>query len=427
MSQRQESSISISSSSSRSKSVEDGAKIVKLNSFERFMCRMNAPSIATVTLFQGDADVASKFILDRFIETVEANPWLCGKICWQNNRDLTMHYPVSPPTQVEIRKLFCRQSQKFDFQFNPDEVLEYSDFSKVHNAFIHHVVPNTCNVSNESQSQHIRLAQLSIITNEENESEFALLFSLSHVVGDGYTYYRLLNMISGSDDIVTMDVNREESASILKVLVCGNLRRIPWWFYNGTKKHLKCDLLFVSNDHVNKVKNEVKQKQKGHWVSTNDIICAELMKLTKPMFFRMATNLRGRTLDSCKSSTDLAGNFIGVTLFKNAKPCPRWIREQMQQEGWIGDNTYILDELRHLLKPYLATTNWSTFSKTFEINGCTECAHIPYVMNEANNIPKLYGMVRTVIFRYRGNKLGVLICSSDENVELFKNQSYLFL
>ena len=36
------------------------------------------------------------------------------------------------------------------------------------------------------------------------------MFSLSQIVADEYIYYRLLNMMNGNDEIVALDINREE-------------------------------------------------------------------------------------------------------------------------------------------------------------------------------------------------------------------------
>ena len=82
-------------------------KVVKLSFLEEFYCKVGSIPIGTVTLFHGNVNVACELMFDRFIQTVEANPWLCGDICWQNHRDLTIQFPVSP-TQAEIQKLFCR-------------------------------------------------------------------------------------------------------------------------------------------------------------------------------------------------------------------------------------------------------------------------------------------------------------------------------
>ena len=142
-------------------------------------------------------------------------------------------------------------------------MLDYSEFVKILKDFIEYKVPP--GVSNKSQRK--RLAQLSIIVNEENASEFAVIFSMSHIVADGYIYYRLLNMINGNDEIIALDINREEvkvisqsitRLTILKQVTVLSLRKIIYWFYGSKKAEI--ELSFVNND----------------------VICAELIELVNP-------------------------------------------------------------------------------------------------------------------------------------------------
>ena len=130
-------------------------------------------------------------------------------------------------------------------------MLDYSEFVKVLKDVTEYKVPP--GVSNKFQRK--RLAQLSIIVNEENASEFAVIFSMSQIVADGYIYYLLLNMINGNRKEVKVISLSIAKLTILKQVTIFSLRKILYWFYGSKKAEI--ELSFVNNYHIARIKNQV--------------------------------------------------------------------------------------------------------------------------------------------------------------------------
>ena len=426
--------------------IDDGnykkLNVVELNQMEHFLAKKNLPSIGTITLFSGNFDVACEFLLQRFITVVKANPWLCGETLLLPNNRLVLQYP-SCPTDVEIRRLFCSNTEPFDFRSN-ETLISYEDFVKIKHSFMHHLVP--AGVSNKMQ-RNKRLVQLSIIQNKnENEesrspsscsavSEFAVIFSLSHIVGDGYTYYRLLNMIFGCEDVVSLNIKREAEELVPKSFKSKLAPPIPMillllskylicWLLGKTA--MNTQLCFISDDFVTQVKNRSMQKER-QWVSTNDTICAEICRVIDAKLLRMIVNVRGRLFDKA----NIAENCLSMAVFPlfEFMHCPAMLRRKMTQDPihWMGLGAISIPYLIYCLnKNAFFVTNWSTFSKVPQIEGCTEYAHLPFINNEST-LSQGYGMHFGVIFRYKHNMKGIMIRSSNwQSMQKLKN-SDLFL
>ena len=151
-------------------------------------------------------------IEQRVTAILNANPWLGG---WLVRGKGVGSFDKTPrlwydPTGCEMApKIF----QTVSYEDVPlDRDTSYVDYETI-------LSNNKCNPSvktNGSIENRMEepLFRVTIIPSENNngnkkENEFALLVSMSHICGDGHTYYRIYNMLLGTTPIVSLIPQRE--------------------------------------------------------------------------------------------------------------------------------------------------------------------------------------------------------------------------
>lgn len=256
---------------------------------------------------------------------------------------------------------------------------------------------------------------------KKDAASWALVFSISHVVADGYTYYKALGMLSAKEEITSLKPERRQSfVPELKAAVGPKeyatvmgaaplmLNFLGTMMFGGKPR---VRTFYVDSDKV----KEAKTKSSGtDFVSTNDVLTAFWGRLTGARLVEMAVNFRGRFPEL---AADAAGNYEGCILF-STDDChdPASIRKALQR----GDGKFqsTLDPPRPLPGfcemrkcRYRLITNWASFFTELDFDGCTQSLHIPYM------VPSSIPTDIFVIFRPTRDTLGVFIITrklSDE-------------
>eukprot|EP01098_Paradermamoeba_levis_P015098 TRINITY_DN7490_c0_g1_i2.p1 TRINITY_DN7490_c0_g1~~TRINITY_DN7490_c0_g1_i2.p1 ORF type:complete len:242 (-),score=29.87 TRINITY_DN7490_c0_g1_i2:142-867(-) len=172
--------------------------------------------------------------------------------------------------------------------------------------------------------------------------KFAILHSVSHVLGDGHTFYELYGMLSprGKAERLTwhrfMDFEEEAKNRLGRSEL--TLISSPWMavgIVRGIvfKKQPKPVIKLINMSYVEKVKDEVAKSQptdtKVSFVSTNDVITSWVMSSFAAPFYLMAINLRGRVKEVTNSH---AGNYeSGVVYLPPDVQSPQLIRCSLQR------------------------------------------------------------------------------------------------
>ena len=376
------------------------------------------PPIASLTWFEGDFSAMKPKLEKRLMLIVAKNPWLQGRIRITNylKRTCSLSYcKISTPSSIDI-------------DIDIDENLEF-------------IPPEDSPLSRDTPFESLGVTirdagldikngrnqpvfKVNIIPCSKNPSKrFALLLQISHVVADGATYYKLLDMICsiGEDCIERLDPVRIMRTKELRIAAMGRLSSDLFLSSTGIlhlvwgaiaemlrgRKTYPC-LRFLDPEKIQALKDAfIKEKQEGptndvQFVSTNDVITSWFMSRTSCEAGFMAINWRNRL----EGHTDLhAGNYQSSIFYqKEDYASPALIRKSvMKGKPAVTQDLFGFWEILTSQSYRALVTNWASFSKSNEIEGCTEDIHLPLTLDPSfpSNLSNL------IIFRAGAGRVGL--------------------
>jgi len=290
---------------------------------------------------------------------------------------------------------------------------------------------------------------------------FALIVQLSHTVGDGATYYKLLQMLCSVDTTGT-DTDTDDPTSTTATTTTSIVELNPERIQNsmelqidamgkaehgfstsiGFVCHFVCQTIFsmirntvkgpspIDYNFVDRhrMQNEmqVENVKASHaraaglpFVSTNDVLTSWLLRRASTSRGLMAVNWRNRL----EGHTHLhAGNYENFILYDEEDyATPGMIRKSLSLSSSSDSCSYkrvVTKETFPSFWNVVSTkfslvTNWSSFAMPNIIEGCVEDLHFPLVLPDAVPFPMF------VVFRAGAGKLGLCYTpdaiSGDEN------------
>ena len=138
-----------------------------------------------------------------------------------------------------------------------------------------------------------------------NCREFALIFSMSHVIADGHDYYKIFNMIGGTTPVEALEPKRVAAYEDREAEWTGTTD-FGWLTSLGLIKGMLSGLLFgpkarwccymVDDAKVQEAKDKGKNDGGGKvsFVSTNDIITSHFCNATQARVVMMVVNFRDK-------------------------------------------------------------------------------------------------------------------------------------
>jgi len=251
-------------------------------------------SVSSLTFYNGLAPV--EFIQRKVHEIVARNPWLDGRLVRINNK-VVLKYCVDASEAEAFPNSSSFGGRKVSV-FVPDEALfrDCDDFSPDYHAYTRAYLVKKgfeC-VDRDEPLFHVAILK-------HSETKFALLFSISHTLVDGHTYYSLYSMLSSAISPRSLIVERNfayrkkadiithESESFFKSsgFVCNVLG------------HLLCNpkpqIVYreVNFDYVSAQKM-LEKDATGTMISTNDIVCSNFLVHSNVDVGFIAVNFRNR-------------------------------------------------------------------------------------------------------------------------------------
>mmetsp|Transcript_2589 Transcript_2589/g.5652 ORF Transcript_2589/g.5652 Transcript_2589/m.5652 type:complete len:511 (-) Transcript_2589:59-1591(-) len=391
------------------KSLLKGLTSVDLLPMEKGMLTLENP-IQTISFYDGNSSDAARLLWSRLSEVVKANPWLSG---WLVSDD-SMNYDPEYDDENDLRLWYNESGSSFHpglFQYFPVGLIlisrdtPYTNYEESMEEFHVAVKPNGEIINNVSES----IFRVSVIPEHCESGDlkgFALVVSMSHVVGDGYTYYKIYNMLLGAP-VMALDPRRnsnfvpdvEKLMGVQEANYAKHMTTDPSWekfFWWGdhadddTKVHGR--LFEISDDWLNNYKSAKLARERRmnrkplhtnefrsygsdliiyneendivKCISTNDIITSWFWNIFQPSVGMMAINLRGR-VDSATDS--LAGNYhnsIAYTLSDYSSPdLIQRSLNKCRRAGVDFDPPTILPRAR-LSTSFSVVTNWTSFHKS---------------------------------------------------------------
>jgi len=373
---------------------------VELSAAESSLMMLGLTGISTVTFFTGDASVAVNQVRARLRETVEANPWLAGRLVkgGKSGMPLRLVYSTSASAlDVAVSKILRVDPPGLKL----DDTLSYDKLCKVVAKSDAQVGPG-----HKIMDKDLPIARVTIVSGPTDQSSFALVFSLAHTVADGHTYYRILNQLGGQA-ASPLGVPRKPLAL---ASVIGE-KEHKWLFGAPhfavaiagmiSGKKTKAHAFLVDQARVAEGKAAAKAAGAA-FVSTNDLLTSSFASLVDARLCMMAINLRGRVEGLDPSD---AGNYEGMLLLdRETYGSPAAVRATLQSGPPFGGtcSTPLPGVCGGIFSQIAQITNWSTFSKDLLFDGCDERLHLPIV--DLGMIP----YECSIIFRPSPGKLGVL-------------------
>ena len=371
---------------------------VELLENESFEFTVILPSISTITFYEGSPD--ENYLRNRVAGIVELNPWLSGHLVYGNRGRVNLRFQNKSPSQD-----FFHVSDKstigedFPLDVNVKETEQY-------------LVKTGKKCLQDSREPLFRVTLIKI-----SEQKFAIIFSLSHIIGDGYTFYKLYSMMDEKLAIYSFKYQRDHSfVDLIK-----NMNDTCDWFLNiGNIINFIYTALLYPNVKIqiqkidsNWIKSQ-KQNESLHlsskykdvaFVSTNDVLTTWIMNKLNYDVSVMAINCRNRVTGI---TSELAGNYESVVAYRPADYAePALIRKSLScfHRQVTGPLPSVFQSL--FLKRVSIISSWSTFFHQVELADCTHKAHFPHISQ--SDTPCLFDV--HVIFNVSKDQMACWSCT----------------
>ncbi|KAI9347572.1 hypothetical protein BDR26DRAFT_1004713 [Obelidium mucronatum] len=246
---------------------------------------LNHPAICTATFFEGENsfESAEAHLRARYSAILQVNPWLAGKLTKVGKETKLTYSSDAILTQSTINSVFETLSTPIDISPNTE-----------YQALLNMCSPSTLagdgNLNGHKQLKAGSRVSRLVLARTSQDSQFVVLFSMSHAIADGFTYYEILNMLSESAKIRALNPTRKlKYESLLPSLIGphvlkfgGSLTFVKAYVMGMFRKPPAQALAFYVDDAKVKIAKE-KCVGNGPFVSTNDILCAHFMKACSPI------------------------------------------------------------------------------------------------------------------------------------------------
>mmetsp|Transcript_4717 Transcript_4717/g.5661 ORF Transcript_4717/g.5661 Transcript_4717/m.5661 type:complete len:437 (+) Transcript_4717:67-1377(+) len=292
------------------------------------------PSVATISFFESANHKKSfEWMRERIFLICHANPWLVGRLVKdkKKHKNVLLAVPESI-TDNDIDAITCSKE---------------SDLSPISTKIPYNTVSKTVSKSNamvpegyKLVGKDTRVSKFTLVPVSSGETAFVM--SITHAVVDGYTYYKIMSMLTDGAEIESLSfvrkhdfnpkmkqaIGEEEyklltSPSLALSMVSGMLCPKPAIF----------DARFVDEEKVKQAKKEATDRcgniaDDEFACSTNDILTSTFAKATNAGLLLMAINLRNRVKETNDKD---AGNYEAVVTYDSpSSATPEAIRKSLR-------------------------------------------------------------------------------------------------
>jgi len=246
------------------------------------------PGICTVTFCEGDASAAFEALRRRLAVVVNANPWMAGRLIAKK-----LVHPLKGSEALVHEIISLHEANAAVSRSRP-----YADLVKATGANPSLAVQS----GKKLQATRARVSKLSVVKTS-SEGEFALVFSMSHVVADGHDYYKIYNMVAGSAPVEALDATRFSEYEAREPEWTGP-KDFGWLSGFGLLKGMLGGLLcgpksswccfYVDEAKVATAKAAAAAAGTAAFVSTNDVLTSHFCQAARARVGMMVINMRGK-------------------------------------------------------------------------------------------------------------------------------------
>lgn len=343
------------------------AQSIALNNFENKLMRFKG-GISACNLFQSEnKEEAISAVHDRFQQIVNANPWLKGSCSKGKKRQIYLNFETDETDASPL--IFSGQA--------PSNLSENSKFEKILSVCEAYIVKKAFKLYNKKD----RLCKLVILHLDDHR--FLLMFSLSHLIGDGHTFYQIFNMLSNQSEVYGLDVIRKSEIEQAKDIIpksnsnfIFSPRMLFWAIKRAfSRKKMRIESFELNDIYLQQQKLTAKESGIVPFVSTNDILSSTYAQLTDSNAMLMAVNFRNRI----PAITDKdAGNYEDfLVIDKETSSASEKIRILISNLKSEAPKINLpTGNAKSKSNPVLIT-NWAGFSEPILIKNAKSLLHVP--------------------------------------------------
>lgn len=375
--------------------------------------------ISTITFYKGNFKQAVESLRDQFSRVVISNPWLAGRLV-KTKSGVRLSHPKKPSAS-EIDFLFTATSSAEDDAFKLTPTSSYTKICTEMYKSKKVIVGNGKSILGKNRAVAI------LTLSEYAPGEFSLVFSISHAIGDGRTYYEIFKMLRPGASVRELPSTRVMSFSESMRDACGR-KELEWADSTsaicmftctmlpamlGCGKKAKCFAFHLDQNRVAKMKTVAALEGGVPYVTTNDVLTSGFFNKCGARIGMMGMDCRER-LEGIKKN--FAGNYVtALTMDPDTFATPATVRKMLSSTPYKTTSKPLPGFCSWLIgkesAKFAMVTNWSSFAgEMVQLEGCKMEIHLP-VQNPASCVYDLM-----IPFASGVGKLGV-ICwtvSTDE-------------
>lgn len=310
----------------------DGMTVVDLLPLEKTLAIFESP-ISNIVFMDGDPREAADYLRKKVGEIVCQNPWLGGWLA-KDKKDGVVKLFYDPSSEKLAPDLF-RSFEPLEIPLSRDTPFD------LQREVLEKAAPSVKVKHNASLiGRNEALWRVSLIPDSDMPSQrFALVVSMSHMLGDGHTFFAVYNMLNSNSPILTLNPKRnllwardvEETMGIEEPYYINKIAKSPLWArFQKDESVIETRVFFLNEEWVKGQKeaweavaaaeaaaeNAESSSQfrpspsrsdfavsfasplSAPTISTNDIVTSWFYRLVNATVGLMAYNFRGR-LASC--------------------------------------------------------------------------------------------------------------------------------
>jgi hypothetical protein len=358
---------------------------VKLMEHEKEIMAM-MPAVTTITTYKATR-IPETFLKRKLADILRKNPWLCGRLLKNATDGLHLAYPGEFNTAEAINKLIKEHLQVV-VDFEMPENIPYDELMKLVD---HFQVQKGNNCINKPYALLFRVTLLKL----KGRNEIALIVSMSHVIADGYTYYKVLNMFDKDAKVTALKAERSDQYLPGVTKLVG--KPMIDWVHSPlvlagllgcalVRSAMKVHIVRVDNAWLAAQKADFlseksyTSKAKVPFVSTNDILTAWHCRISGCDIALMSLNARNRVPSF---TDDMAGNYETSVMYNTPEDCHSASAIRASLDTYRNASGTVPGVVKTLAWNTTIVTNWSTFYKAVDISDahnkapCEYLRHLP--------------------------------------------------
>jgi hypothetical protein len=395
---------------STSKKRPDDEILIELFKMEKALYTRDEPPISTLTWFQGDYRNAAAILENRVALIVQANPWLGGNIVKRGSGN-TLYLAYSSTKRLKSSDFFTCLDPNDSPIARETPLFQLADLAK------------QCLLKNGKNQPLFKVSLLPCQTNPN--TAFAVVVVVSHLAGDGHTFYQIHNMLCSQEPVFGLLAKRISETTPLQKKALSRevdgcvLQSVPtlvnlvYGFIRSKTVGPATQARIILLDPPAMQQAKLDAAVDVPFVSTNDVVTSWFLQHTQCTNGFMILNFRNRL----PGHTDRhAGNYMNYMYFgRPDSERPNLIRQSLHTLKRIVTNHQMPSWWDCLTGSTAMITNWASFANANFIEGCVEDLHVPLVSDIAAKVPTT--MALCVVFRSGPRGLGLLMAATPDKLK----------